>query len=153
MSALKDRLRADLITSIKGRDALRSSVLRMVLTAISNAEVAGSQARELTDEDVISVLGSEAKKRREAAKAFADGNRPELAKKETAEAQMLAEYLPEQLSAEQIGTIVAAAIAATDSAALGMRAMGTVMGVVSPQVKGKADGGTVAAEVKRQLAE
>mgnify|MGYP003376886838 CR=1 FL=1 len=152
MSDLKDRLRADLTTSIKARDEVRSSTLRMVLTAITNAEVAGKQARELTDDDVIGVLSSEGKKRREAAVAFADGGRPEMAAKETAEAAVIADYLPEQLSAEEIAALVTAAVAQTRAAGEGMKAMGKVMGVVTPQVKGRADGGAVAAEVRRQLA-
>ncbi|AXT86251.1 glutamyl-tRNA amidotransferase [Aeromicrobium sp. A1-2] len=151
MSALKDQLHSDLITSMKARDALRTSTLRMVLSAITNAEVAGKEVRELTDEDVIAVLGSEAKKRREAAEAFAEGDRSELAEKEKAEAAILADYLPAQLTADEITAIVTAAVDSTESAGAGMKAMGRVMGVVSPQVKGKADGGAVAAEVKRQL--
>jgi uncharacterized protein len=151
MSALKDQLHDDLTASMKARDALRTSTLRMVLTAITNAEVSGKEVRELTDEDVLTVLGSEAKKRREAAQAFADGDRPELAEKETAEAAILAEYLPAQLSAEEIAVIVSAAVDSVGAAGEGMKAMGKVMGIVSPQVKGKADGGAVAAEVKRQL--
>jgi uncharacterized protein YqeY len=151
MSALKDQLRTDLTTAIKARDALRSSVIRMVLTAISTAEVAGKEARELTDDDVVAVLGAEAKKRRESAEAFDAGNRPELAQKERDEAALLAEYLPEQMSAEEIQAIVTAAVESTGSAGVGMKAMGKVMGVVSPQVKGKAEGGVVAAEVKKQL--
>ena len=151
MSALKDQLHADLTTSMKARDALRTSTLRMVLTAITNAEVSGKEVRELSDDDVLTVLGAEAKKRREAATAFAEGDRPELAEKETAEAAILAEYLPAQLSADEIAVIVAAAVESADAAGQGMRAMGKVMGIVSPQVKGKADGGMVAAEVKRQL--
>ena len=151
MSGLKDQLHHDLTTSMKARDALRTSTLRMVLTAITNAEVAGKEVRELSDEDVITVLGSEAKKRREAAEAFAEGNRPELAEKERAEAEILAEYLPAQLSADEIRVIVSAAVESTGAAGEGMKAMGKVMGIVSPQVKGKADGGVVAAEVKRQL--
>ncbi|MET1061769.1 MAG: GatB/YqeY domain-containing protein, partial [Aeromicrobium sp.] len=110
MSALKDQLHSDLTTSMKARDALRTSTLRMVLTAITNAEVSGKEVRELSDEDVITVLGAEAKKRREAAQAFADGDRPELAEKETAEAAILAEYLPAQLSTEEIAVIVTAAV-------------------------------------------
>lgn len=152
MSDLKDRLRADLTTAMKARDEVRSSTLRMVLAAITNAEVAGKQARELTDEDVITVLSSEAKKRREAATAFADGGRAESAAKERAEAEVLADYLPAQLSEDEIRDIVARAVEQTGAAADGMRGMGKVMGVVSPQVKGKADGGAVAAEVRRQLA-
>ena len=151
MSALKDQLRADLTTSMKARDALRTSTLRMVLTAITNAEVSGKGARELNDEDVLSVIGAEAKKRREAAQAFADGDRPELAQKETAEAAILADYLPAQLTAEEISGIVTAAVESAGAAGEGMKAMGKVMGLVSPQVKGKADGAVVAAEVKRQL--
>lgn len=151
MSDLKDRLRGDLTTSIKARDELRSSTLRMVLTAITNAEVAGKEARELTDDDVLGVLSSEAKKRREAATAFADAGRDELADKERAEAAILAEYLPEPLDAAAISALVTAAIEQTGAAASGMRAMGAVMGVLTPQVRGRADGGVVAAEVRRQL--
>jgi uncharacterized protein len=151
MSELKDRLRNDLTASIKGRDALRSSTLRMVLSAITNAEVAGKEARELSDDDVIGVLTSEAKKRREAATAFADAGRTELADKETAEAAVIADYLPEQLDAAAITEIVAAAIQQTGAGADGPRAMGKVMGAIQPQVRGRADGGAVAAEVKRQL--
>ncbi|KAA1380719.1 GatB/YqeY domain-containing protein [Aeromicrobium fastidiosum] len=151
MSALKDQLHADLTTSMKARDALRTSTLRMVLTAITNAEVSGKEVRELSDDDVLTVLGAEAKKRREAATAFAEGDRPELAEKETAEAAILAEYLPAQLTPDEIAVIVAAAVESADAAGQGMKAMGKVMGIVSPQVKGKADGGVVAAEVKRQI--
>jgi uncharacterized protein len=151
MSELKDRLRNDLTASIKGRDALRSSTLRMVLSAITNAEVAGKEARELSDDDVIGVLTSEAKKRREAATAFADAGRKELADKETAEAAVIADYLPEQLDAAAISELVTAAVQQTGAADEGMRAMGKVMGVLQPQVRGRADGGAVAAEVRRQL--
>src|SRR6185312_7473324 len=102
MPALKDQLHTDLTASMKARDALRTSTLRMVLTAITNAEVSGKQVKELTDDDVLTVLGAEAKKRREAATAFTEGDRPELAQKETAEAEILAEYLPEQMGADEI---------------------------------------------------
>jgi uncharacterized protein len=149
---LKETLRTDLTAAMKARDEVRSSTLRMILTAITNAEVAGKEARELSDDDVIGVLSSEAKKRREAATAFADGGRAEMAAKETAEAAVIADYLPAQLTPEEIAGIVAKAIEQTGAAADGMRGMGKVMGVVTPQVKGKADGGTVAAEVRRQLA-
>ncbi len=151
MSDLKDRLRADLTTSMKARDSVRSSTLRMVLTAITNAEVAGKEARELSDDDIIGVLSTETKRRREAATAFTEGDRPEMAAKELAEAEVIADYLPAQLTAEEIEAVVTAAIAQTGAAGEGMRAMGKVMGVVTPQVKGKADGGAVAAEVRRQL--
>ncbi len=151
MAALKDRLRTDLTASMKARDEIRSSTLRMVLTAITNAEVAGKEARELTDEDVLTVLASESKKRREAATAFADGGRAEMAAKEEAEAAVIADYLPEPLSDAEVVAIVSAAIEQTGAAGEGMRAMGKVMGVVQPQVKGRADGSAVAAEVRRQL--
>ena len=152
MSALKDRLRADLTTAIKGRDEVRSSTLRMVLTAITNAEVAGKEHRELSDDDIVGVLSTEAKKRREAATAFEDGGRTEMAAKEKAEAAVLADYLPERLSAEDVTSIVSAAIEQVGAAGEGMKAMGKVMGVVQPQTRGRADGGAVAAEVRRQLA-
>ena len=151
MSELKDRLRADLTASMKARDSLRSGTLRMVLTAITNAEVAGKEHKELADDDVIGVLTSEAKKRREAAEAFDAGNRPELAAKEREESAVIAEFLPAQLGEDEIRDIVTAAIESTGSAGAGMKAMGAVMRVVQPQVKGRADGGAVAAEVKRQL--
>jgi uncharacterized protein len=151
MSALKDRLRGDLTTSIKARNELRSSTIRMLLSAITNAEVAGKEARELSDDDIVGVLSTEAKKRREAATAFAEAGRTELADKERAEAAMIAEYLPEPLSAEEIADLVTSAVAQTGAAGEGMRAMGTVMGVLTPQVRGRADGGVVAAEVRRQL--
>ena len=151
MSALKDRLRSDLTTSIKARDELRSSTLRMVLSAITNAEVAGKEARELSDDDIVGVLSTEAKKRREASTAFTDAGRTELADKERAEAAVIADYLPAQLDAAEIADLVTSAIAQTGAADEGMRAMGKVMGVVTPQVRGRADGGAVAAEVRRQL--
>ncbi|BBH17677.1 hypothetical protein Back2_19640 [Nocardioides baekrokdamisoli] len=147
---LKERLRTDLTAAIKGRDEVRSATLRMVLAALTNAEVAGKVAKVLTDDEVISVLSTEVKKRREAATAFADGGRPESSERELAEAAVIIDYLPAQLSAEEISGIVARAIA--ESGATDATAMGRVMGLVTPQVKGRADGGAVAAEVRRQLA-
>ena len=151
VSDLKERLRTDLTASIKARDELRSSTLRMALTAITNAEVAGKSARELTDEDVVGVLAAEAKKRREAAEAFDDAGRTESAAKERAEAEVLADYLPTPLTDEEIRELVTSTIDSLGVRDDGMKAMGRVMGVVTPQVKGRADGGAVAAEVRRQL--
>ena len=151
LMSLKERLRADLTTAMKARDELRASTLRMVLSAVTNAEVAGKSAKVLTDDEVVGVLTTEAKKRREAATAFADGGRAESAEREKAEAAVIADYLPEQLTEAEVAEIVAAAVASTGAAAEGMKAMGKVMGVVQPQVKGRADGGAVAAEVRRQL--
>ncbi len=151
MSELKDRLRTDLTTSIKARDGLRSSTLRMVLTSITNAEVSGKESRELTDEDVLTVLTGESKRRREAAEAFADAGRDEQAAKERAEAEVIADYLPEQLSAEEIDALVAQTIDELGVRDDGMRAMGRVMGVLTPKTKGRADGGTVAGAVRCEL--
>lgn len=151
MSTLKDRLRTDLTAAMKGRDELRSSTLRMVLTAVTNAEVAGKQARELSDDDIVGVLSTEAKKRREAAIAFDEGGRVEMAAKERAEAEVIADYLPEQLGPDEIAGVVTAAVEKLGVAGAGPKAMGQVMGVVQPQVKGRADGAAVAAEVRRQL--
>ncbi|MFE6511790.1 GatB/YqeY domain-containing protein [Nocardioides sp. NPDC057767] len=152
MSTLKDRLRTDLTAAMKARDKDRAGTLRMVMASITEAEVAGKEAKELTDDEIITILTREAKKRREAATAFAEGGRTESAEKETAEAAVITEYLPAQLSAEEITDLVSKAIAQTGAADEGMRAMGKVMGVLTPQTKGRADGGAVAAEVRKQLA-
>jgi uncharacterized protein YqeY len=150
-STLKERLRSDLTDAIKGRDKVRSGTIRMVLTAITEAEVAGSEAIELSDQQVLDVVIKEAKKRREAEEAYANAGRTELAEKEHAESKVLADYLPRQLTEAEIAALVADAIATTGAAELGMRAMGKVMAKVTPQTKGRADGSVVAAEVKRQL--
>lgn len=151
-TALKDRLRTDLTAAIRGRDKVRSGTIRMVLAAISEAEVAGSVAVELSDQQVLDVVIREAKKRREAEDAFRAAGREELAEKERAESAVLADYLPQPLTAEEVGEIVRAAIEQTGAGGLGLRGMGAVMGVVTPRTKGRADGGAVAAEVRRQLA-
>ncbi len=152
MSELKDRLRTDLTTSIKARDALRSSTLRMVLSAVTNAEVAGKEARELSDDDVLGVLTTESKKRREAAEAFEGAGRTEQAAKERAEAEVIAAYLPEQLGEAEITALVSATIDELGVRQDGMKAMGRVMGALQPRTKGRADGGVVAATVRAQLA-
>ncbi len=149
MTTLKERLRADLTSAMRARDELRTSTLRMALTAVTTAEVAGKEARELSDDEVIGVLNKESKKRREAATAFTDAGRTELAAREESEAEVLAEYLPAPLSAEELTAIVADAIA--ESGADSPRGMGAVMKIVTPRVAGRVDGGAVAAEVRRQL--
>ena len=151
VSELKDRLRSDLTASMKARDSLRSSTLRMLLTSVTNAEVAGKQQRELSDDDIVGVLSTEAKKRREAADAFEAAGRADSAARERTEAEIITGYLPEQLDEAQIGELVTATIARVGAAEEGMRAMGKVMGALQPQVKGRADGAVVAAEVRRQL--
>jgi uncharacterized protein YqeY len=148
--SLKARLHADLTTAIKARDELRTATLRMVLSAITNEEVSGAAARQLSDDEVLKVLAREGKKRREAAEAFTAGNRPELAERERAEGGVIDDYLPAQLSDDDLRALVTAAV--TESGASGPQAMGAVMKLVNPKVAGRADGGRVAAEVKRQLA-
>ncbi len=149
---LKERLRTDLTSAMRSRDKVRSGTIRMVIAAISEAEVSGKEARELTDEQVLDVVVREAKKRREAREAFTAAGRTELADKEQAEADVLADYLPQSLTPEELSAVVRAAVEQTGAAGLGMKGMGKVMGVVTPQTKGRADGGAVAAEVRRQLA-
>src|SRR3954467_5607049 len=136
---LKERLHADLTSAIKARDDLRTGTLRMALAAVTTEEVAGKQARELSDDDVLAVLGREAKKRREAAEGFDDGGRPELAARERAEDEVLREYLPAQLADDELTSLVAEAIAETGADS--PRAMGQVMRIVQPQVTGRAEGG------------
>ncbi|GGV19600.1 hypothetical protein GCM10010245_33270 [Streptomyces spectabilis] len=153
MTTLKSKLQDDLNAAIKGRDELRSSTLRMTLAAVTKEEVAGKEKRVLSDDEVQKVITREAKKRREAADAFAQGNRPEQAERERAEGEVLAEYLPKQLSDDDLERIVAEAVAEAKAAgAEGPRAMGQVMKIVNPKVAGQAEGGRVAATVKRLLA-
>jgi uncharacterized protein YqeY len=147
--SLKEQLRADLTTAIKARDELTAATLRMVLTAVTTEEVAGKQARELSDEEVLRVLTREGKKRRESIEAYVAADRPALADRERAEASVIDRYLPAQLDDAELADLVTAAIAETG--AEGARAMGQVMKVLQPQVTGRADGGRVAAEVRRQL--
>jgi len=106
MSALKDRLQSDLTSAMKARDELRAATLRMALTAVRTEEVAGKSARELDDAEVVTVLTREAKKRREAAEAFASGGRPAQADRERAEGEVLAEYLPAQLGDDELRDLV-----------------------------------------------
>jgi hypothetical protein len=148
--ALKEKLREDMTNALKRKDELRLATLRMALSAITNEEVAGKSARELSDDEVLKVLAREAKKRREAAEAFDGAGRAELAERERAEGVVLEEYLPAQLSDDEIAAIVHDAIAS--AGAEGPQAMGQVMKVVQPQIAGRAEGGRVAGEVKKQLA-
>jgi uncharacterized protein len=149
MPTLKDQLRSDLTTAMKARDETRTRTLRMALTSISNEEVAGSAARNLTDDEVIKILNREAKRRREAAAAFADAGRDDQAAAERAEEQVLAGYLPAQLDDDELAAMVAAAIAETGAA--GPAGIGQVMKVVAPRVAGRADGSRLAALVRSQL--
>jgi uncharacterized protein YqeY len=146
---LKDRLQSDLTEAIRGRDGVVSSTLRMALTAVRAEEVSGASARSLGEPEVVAVLGREAKKRREAAEAFDGAGRPELAARERAELAVLERYLPAQLPDGELAAIVSEVVSA--QGASGMAAMGAVMKAVQPRVAGRAEGGRVAAEVRRQL--
>jgi uncharacterized protein len=150
MTGLKDRLRADLTAAMKARDEVRTRTLRMALTSVTNEEVSGNAAHELSDDDVVRLLGREARRRREAAEAFDAAGRSGQADAERAEEQVLAEYLPAQLGDEDLAAIVAEVIGETGAS--GMGAMGQVMKAVTPRVAGRAEGGRVAAEVRRALA-
>ncbi len=149
---LKSRLQSDLTDAMRARDSIRSGTIRMALTAVRSDEVAGTTARELSDDEVISVLGREAKKRREAAQAYDSANRPELAERERAELAILQTYLPQQLSDLELTQLVDASVqAAAADGATGRQAMGAVMKSVKTAVGSRAEGGRVAAEVRRQL--
>lgn len=150
MSSLKDTLRSDLTDAIRGRDQVRAGTLRMVLTSVTTEEVAGTEARELSDDEVLKVIAKEAKKRREASAAYTGAGRAELAAKEDAELAIVEAYLPAQLGDDELERLVAEAVAETG--ATGMPQMGLVMKAVQPRVAGRADGGRVAAVVKRVLA-
>jgi uncharacterized protein YqeY len=146
---LKTTLRAHLHTSMREHDKVRSETLRMALTAITNEEVSGTTARELSDDEVLKVLSREAKKRREAATAYVEAKRPELAAKEEAELAILEAYLPAQLTDAELETLVAQAL--RETGATGMPQMGLVMKAATGLVAGRADGGRVAALVKSAL--
>ena len=150
MAQLKERLRTDLSAAMRARDQVRMRTLRSALTAVTNEEVAGKAARELSDDEVLKVLTREARKRREAAEAFGSAGREDQAAAERAEGEVLAGYLPAQLGDEDLAQLVAGVIAQTG--ATGMSSMGPVMKAVNPQVAGRAEGARVAAEVRKQLA-
>jgi len=147
--ALKEKLQNDLTAAMRARDEVRSGTIRMVLTAIKNEEVAGKEARELSDAEVITVLSREAKKRREAAEAYEQAGAADRAANEKAEGSIIAEYLPAQLSEQEIKDLIAAAIAETGAS--GPQQMGLVMKSIQPQIAGKADGGVVSSLVKAAL--
>ena len=149
-TTLKARIQDDLHDSMRARDKVRSGTLRMVLTSITNAEVAGDEARELSDDEVLKVVAKEAKKRKEASAAYRDANRPELAEIEEAELVILDAYLPAQLGDDELRAIVERAVAA--SGATGMPQMGLVMKAAQGEIAGRADGGRVAAVVRQVLA-
>lgn len=154
MAELKDRLRADLTDSMKNQDKLRTATLRMVLAAIQSEEVAGKQARELSDEDVMKVLARESKKRGEAAEIYTQNGRGELAAEEHAEARIIDEYLPTPLNDAEVADVVDTAIAQV-AEQIGERPsvkqMGMVMKAATEIAAGKADGARLSAAVKDRL--
>jgi uncharacterized protein len=149
VAELKDRLRADLNAAMRARDQVRMRTLRMALTSITTEEVAGPAARDLSDDEIVRVLTREARKRKEAAEAFSAAGRDDRAAAERAEGDVLAGYLPAQLSDDELAALVAEAIAETGAS--GMTSMGLVMRTVTPRIAGRADGARVAAEVRRRL--
>ncbi|MEY4311969.1 MAG: hypothetical protein RLZZ571_739 [Actinomycetota bacterium] len=153
MSSLKDQIQSDLTDAIKGKDQLRAGTLRMVLAAITNEEVSGKEAKTLNDQELMTVLNREAKKRKEASVAYVDAKRQDLADKENAELAVIQSYLPEALSSDALAKIISDAVSEVKaSGQSGPSAMGAVMKLVTPQVTGRADGGQVAAAVKAALA-
>ena len=147
---LKEKLQADLTDAIRSRNEVVSGTVRILLAAITNEEVAGKAAKVLTDDEIITVLSREAKKRREAVEAYTQAKRDDLAGKEKAEVAVISNYLPEQLSEDEIKKLIADAIAETGAA--GAAGMGLVMKVLQPKIAGKADGGVVSGLVKAALA-
>lgn len=147
--SLKSTIQDDLHTAMRERDKVRAGTLRMALTAITTAEVAGTEVKELSDDEVLRVLAKEAKKRKESATAFIDAGRSELAEREQAELVVLETYLPTQLGDDELAAIAVQAVA--DTGATGMAQMGQVMKAAQAAVAGRADGGRVAAAVKSAL--
>jgi uncharacterized protein YqeY len=147
---MKETMQSDLTVAIKARDEVSSSTLRMVLTALTNEEVSGKEARVLDEAEVIQVLSREAKKRRESAQAFADANRSDRAERENAEGEVIARYLPTPLSETELASLIAEAI--KESGAAGPAGMGLVMKLLSPKIAGRADGAAVSSAVRAALA-
>jgi uncharacterized protein len=155
MAELKARLQADLTAAMKSRDKIRVATLRMALTGVTNEEVSGDAARELTDDEVLRVLTREVRKRKEAAEAFAAAGRAEQARNELDEAEVLADYLPKQLDDAELETLVAQAVAEVTEqlgGPPGQKQMGQVMKAANAKVAGRAEGGRVAALVRARLA-
>lgn len=151
---LKSQLRADLSTAIKSRSTLTVATLRMALAAITNEEVAGPESRELSDDEVLVVLAREAKKRREAADIFAEAGRDELASRERAEGEVLATYLPAQLTDDGLAVVVTEAIdevAGQVGTTPGLGQLGLVMKAAKAKAAGRAEGSRIAAAVMAAL--
>jgi len=144
---LKEKIEKDFIEAYKAKDEDKTSVLRMVKSAIKNKEI--EKGETLSDNETESVVAKEIKQRRDSASEYKKGGRDDLVKKEEKEISILSGYLPEQLSEEEISKIVEKAVA--DSNASGIKDMGKVMGIIMPEIKGKADGSLVSELVKNKL--
>jgi len=151
VSTLKEQLRLDLTAAMKARDELTRATLRMAVAAVQTVEVSGTQARDLSDDEVLAVIGREVKKRHESAETYSAAGRQELADRELAEAGILEGYLPPQLHDQALRVLVTAAIA--DSGACGPRDMGKAMGLAKKSAGAEVDGKRLSAEVTRQLLE
>lgn len=146
---LVDTLRTDLTAALRAGDTLTVGTLRMVLTAVQEAEVAGTARRTLTDDETLRVLAKEAKKRRESSQVYRDAGRPGTADTEAAEAGVIEAYLPQQLGADELDALVADVLAEGGFTARAQ--MGAAMRAVGERVAGRADGGTVSALVRSRL--
>jgi uncharacterized protein len=152
MSTMTERIQTDLTTAMKAREQLEVSTLRMVIAAIRNAAVAGDEAVVLSDDQVMGVIRSEAKKRAESAEIYAQNGRAESAAKEQAELAVIERYLPAAMTDDQLNAVVAEEVAAAEAAgASGPKAMGGVIKAVRDRVGDGADGGRIAAAVKSAL--
>jgi hypothetical protein len=147
---LADQLRTDLTAAMKRRDEVATSALRMALAAIQQAAVAGKEAKELSEDEILKVLGREVKRREEATEAFRNADRPDRAEREQAEKKVLAAYLPAALSPEELDALITEVLA--EGGFSGMAAMGPAMKAVTAKVAGRADGKTVSAIVRERLA-
>ncbi len=147
MSALKDRITADMKTAMREKDKERLATIRMLTAAIKQREV--DERIELTDDDVIAIVEKLVKQRREAEAQYRAGDRADLADQEASEAALLADYLPEQLDDAEIDQLVDDAVTATGAES--MRDMGKVMGMLKPKVAGRTDMSALSAKIKARL--
>ncbi len=149
MAATKTQLKADLATALRAKDEFTKSVIRMMLAAITVEEVAGTQARDLSDAEEIAVITKEQRKRRDSAATYAEAGRVDLAAKETKEAEFMSAYLPAPLTADELAALVAEEIAAVENAT--MKSMGQIVKAVNARAAGRAEGKQVAALVRAAL--
>ena len=146
--SLKDQLNESMKTAMKARDDLRLSAVRMVRSVVKNREI--DQKTELNDQEIIEVISTLVKQRRESIRMYREGNRPDLVEKEEAELEILLGFLPVQLSTAEIETLVDRII--VETSAQGPKDMGRVMKALTPLTAGKADGKAVSDTVKQKLA-